>query len=185
MTIVNLQRKAAIARDFKNREKDDFYATPPEATEALLSVEKFDGPIWECACGQGHMSKVLERAGYEVVSTDLVNRGYGLHGVDFLMEFNLLAPNIVTNPPYKIATEWMRHSISLRPMKIALLMKLASLEGIERAKIFNKSPLSRVWVMSKRVSLLKGGEPFQSGMFGIAWFVWDYEWTGEPRLGWL
>ena len=55
----------------------DFYATPPEATRALLSVEDFDGLVWEPACGHGAISRVLVNAGYSVVSTDLIDRGYG------------------------------------------------------------------------------------------------------------
>lgn len=43
--------------------------------------------VWECACGEGHISKVLESHGYDVVSTDLVYRGYGrLNPCDFLLE---------------------------------------------------------------------------------------------------
>ena len=87
-----------ISPDKANREKDDFYETPPEATRALLSVESFEGAIWEPACGRGAISKVLEGAGHEVISTDLMDRGYGENRVDFLMEWRPLAPNIVTNP---------------------------------------------------------------------------------------
>ena len=49
-----------------DRQKDDFYATPPEATQKLLDVEKFDGKIYEPCCGQGHISKVLNDNGYDV-----------------------------------------------------------------------------------------------------------------------
>ena len=64
----------------------EFYPTPPEATRALLSVETFDGFIWEPACGRGAISTVLETAGYQVVSTDLIQRDYGAGGIDFLRE---------------------------------------------------------------------------------------------------
>ena len=64
----------------------EFYPTPPEATQALLSMETFDGPIWEPACCQGHISKVLQAAGYGVVSTDLIQRNFGQGGIDFLRE---------------------------------------------------------------------------------------------------
>lgn len=185
MTIIKHHRTAAVAIDRKNREKDDFYATPPEATRALLTVESFAGPIWECACGQGHMSEELINGGNEVVSTDLVNRDYGQYGIDFLMEWQLLAPNIVTNPPYKLATKWMKHALSLKPRKLALFLKLACLEGGERQKIYLDNPPSRVWVMSKRVSLLKGGKAFDSGIFGTAWFVWDEQCKEKTILGWL
>ncbi len=78
----------------------EFYPTPPQATRALLSVEEFDGSIWEPACGEGHISKVLVSAGYEVISTDLIARGYGAGGLDFLRETQPQAKRIVTNPPY-------------------------------------------------------------------------------------
>src|SRR5690606_27282083 len=75
----------------------EFYPTPPQATRALLSQEEFDGSIWEPACGEGHISKVLVAAGYEVVSTDLIQRGYGAGDVDFLRERTPRAKHIVTN----------------------------------------------------------------------------------------
>lgn len=65
------------------REKDDYYATEPKAVRVLLNEEKFAQEIWEPACGEGHISKVLEADGYRVLSTDLVYRGYGDGGVDF------------------------------------------------------------------------------------------------------
>ena len=77
----------------------DFYATPPEATRALLSVEHFDGSIWEPACGDGAISRPLIAAGHEVVSTDLVDRGFGISGVDFMLERGPRAKHIITNPP--------------------------------------------------------------------------------------
>jgi hypothetical protein len=82
-----------------NRAAYEFYPTPPEATHALLSVERFDGTIWEPACGTGWISKELILAGYEVVSTDLVDYGYGEPGRDFLAEREPRAKHIVTNPP--------------------------------------------------------------------------------------
>jgi len=78
----------------------EFYPTPPEATRALLSVEKFDGDIWEPACGNGAISKVLMKTGYKVVSTDLAQRDFGQGGQDFLKSTKPLAKNIITNPPY-------------------------------------------------------------------------------------
>lgn len=68
----------------KNREKNDFYATDPKALELLLDIEEFNPNVWECACGKGHLSEVLKKYGYNVRSTDLVDRGYGEGGIDFL-----------------------------------------------------------------------------------------------------
>lgn len=62
---------------YPRRVPHDFYPTPPEAVRALLSVEAFEGSIWEPACGDGAISKVLLAAGFDVVSTDLIDRGFG------------------------------------------------------------------------------------------------------------
>lgn len=63
-----------------SRAENDYYATDPRAVELLLEKEEFSNNIWECACGEGHISKVLEQNGYEVLSTDLIDRGYGTGG---------------------------------------------------------------------------------------------------------
>lgn len=98
----NGEKAKVSVRDFRfpRRAAYEFYPTPPEATRALLSVESFEGDIWEPACGDGAISKVLEAAGYQVVSTDLIDRGFGAGGQDFLKSPEPLARNIITNPPY-------------------------------------------------------------------------------------
>ena len=88
-----------------DREKDDFYPTPKNATQALLDRQKFDGNIYECACGNGAMSKVMIDNGYNVYSSDLIDRGYGETGIDFLKSTKQV-DNIVTNPPFNLATEF-------------------------------------------------------------------------------
>lgn len=187
MSLTASHRVAGVAVDKANREKDDFYPTPPEGTLALLAVESFDGPIWEPACGDGAISKVLQSAGYDVVSTDLVNRGFGEHGVDFLMEWRPRAPNIVTNPPFKMVAPFMRQSLQLSTGKVAMLLRLACLEGRERREIFDSTPLARVWVFSRRLSMKRGGYDGETsgGMLAFAWFVWEHGYTGKPTLGWI
>jgi hypothetical protein len=182
-------RRAGVATDAVNREADDFYPTPPVAVHALLKVEHFDGPIWEPACGDGAISNVLANAGHSVFSSDLVDRGYGIPRVDFLLELKPLAPNIVTNPPFKIADLFMRHACHLAERKVALLLRLACLEGAERKRIYAWTPLARVWVFSRRLSIWRGRQATDedsSGMFAMAWFVWDkHKAEGPPTLGWL
>ncbi len=167
---------------------DDFYPTPPEATRALLSVEKFLGPIWEPACGEGAIALELEAAGYAVVCTDLVERGYGKGRVDFLMETQPLAPNIVTNPPFKNGLDFARKATELCSGKVAFLMRLVWLEGASRRKFFEASHLARVWVFSKRIPRMhrNGYEgPKTTSTIAFAWFVWDPLHEGPPTLGWI
>ena len=171
----------------EDRERDDFYPTPAEGTRALLAVEKFDGAIWEPACGEGDISRVLESAGYDVVSTDLIDRGYGEARRDFLMEWRPLAPNIVTNPPFKHAEEFVRKALDLTTGKVAMLCRLAWLEGKQRRELFEGTPLARVWVFAGRLSMHRGklGETGQGGMLAFAWFVWEHGHQGPPSLGWV
>ena len=81
----------------------DFFPTPAWATYALIDNERLRGDTWECACGDGAMSRVLETAGSRtVISSDLFDRGYGDHGVDFV-DAKRKTDNIITNPPYNCA----------------------------------------------------------------------------------
>ncbi len=181
-------RAAGVATDPANRERDDFYPTPPYATQQLLIREQFHGPIWEPACGDGAISEALKSAGHYVQSTDLVDRGYGIPRVDFLMEFKTLAPNIITNPPYKYASEFAWRACQLATAKVAFLCKLLWLESQERRKLFNEFPPKKVWVFSERLSMQRGrqaNDDDATGMIAFAWYVWDRAHTGPTELGWI
>lgn len=177
-----------VIPDAANREADDFYPTPPEGTHRLLAVEGFTGNIWEPACGDGAISRELEAAGHTVRSTDLVDRGYGAARVDFLMEWADRADNIVTNPPFKMAEEFARHALALADRKVALLCRLAWLEGLGHKELFTSTPLARVWVFSKRLHMQRARQAQKTdagGMIAFAWFVWERGHDGPPTLGWI
>ena len=174
--------------DKENRERDDFYPTPPEATRALLDAETFNGDIWEPACGDGAISKVLAERGYRVHSSDLIDRGFGISGVDFLLDYETRCENIITNPPFKLALEFAEHALRRSTRKVAMLCRLGWLEGIERRAFFQSTPLARVHVFSNRVPMLRGGDPMMKGgggMIAFAWYVWDHEHRGPATLNWL
>lgn len=164
----------------------DFYPTPKWATLALIENERFGGDIWECACGDGAMSQVLEETSNTVKSSDLYERGYGESGVDFRnadREFD----NIVTNPPFNAAEEFVHSGLRNSRKKFALLLRLAFLEGGARQhSIFRKSPPSRVWVFSERITFYpKNVEQKGSGTTAYAWFVWDKDHFGPSEVKWL
>ncbi|KKL09370.1 hypothetical protein LCGC14_2566520 [marine sediment metagenome] len=161
-----------------DREGADFYPTPLWATEALLQQESFEGLVWEPACGDGAMSRVLIANGLQVVSSDLYNRGYGTTGADFLEEVGAdfdFIPNIITNPPYNLAGEFVQAAWQKSTKKFAFLLRLAFLEGIDRYEsIYTKIPPTRVWVFTKRVTFYpKGAAKKGSGTTAYGWFVWD------------
>jgi hypothetical protein len=164
----------------------DFYPTPRWATFALIESEKFEGDIWEPACGDGAMSEVLAETGNRIVSSDLYDRGYGEAGQDFLAS-KRVAPNIITNPPFNSAEGFVAVARRAAQQKFALLLRLAFLEGANRTNtIFQVSPPSRVWVFSERITFYpKGAVVAGSGTTAYAWFVWDKSHTGPAELAWL
>jgi hypothetical protein len=174
----------------------DFFVTPPEATRALIARESFSGHIWECACGDGAMVRPLLDAGYVVMATDIAGRGCGLGDIDFLSTTRLPAciESIVTNPPYgeQRAEAFARHALDLGARKVALLLRLAFLEGEGRHRsLFSERPPSRVWVFSHRITLWRGdqaspepGERRGRGATPFAWFVWERFHRGT-QIDWI
>ena len=166
-----------------DRHKNDFYATPSLATQELLKKECFGGTLWECACGDGAISKVLIDNGYDVYSSDLIDRGYG-EQLDFLQS-DKKVDNIITNPPFNLSTEFTLHALKLARKKIIMLNKLSFLEGIKRNKeIFSKNKLQNVYVFSKRLNFRKYiGE--MNGLMAFAWFVFNQDYEGNAQLQWI
>ncbi|OYY90191.1 MAG: hypothetical protein B7Y45_08920 [Sphingomonas sp. 28-66-16] len=164
----------------------DFYPTPLWATHALIEHEQFEGDIWEPACGDGSMSEVLATTGLPVFSTDLYDRGYGNAGVDFLKS-ERAASNIVTNPPYNAAEGFVRKGLQNASKKVALLLRLAFLEGANRQRtLFGPCPPARVWVFSERITFYpKDAVQKGSGTTAYAWFVWDKDQSGPTELNWF
>lgn len=176
----------------EEREDNDFYATDPKALELLLEIETFDPFVWECACGKGHLSEVLKKRGYIVRSTDLIDRGYGESGVDFLQTTEKHNGDIITNPPYKYAQQFVEHAMQIIPegQRVAMFLKLTFLESQNRRELFNRYPPEYIYVSSRRIQCAKGGEfeqYKQSGGTAVAygWFIWRKGFTGEPRVRWF
>ena len=175
----------------KERQLDDYYATEPKAAELLLEQEEFHHTIWECACGEGHLAKVLEAHGHEVISTDLVYRGYGdPEPLDFLEEtIEGFDGDIITNPPYKYALEFVQRALdSIKPgRKVAMFLILQFLEGKSRKNFFQITPPRRVYVSSSRLKCAKNGEfeSISSSAVAYAWFVWKKGYTGETVVKWI
>ena len=177
MPVDQLQRLTGFG-DAAKRKKDDFYATPDDAIHALLDRETFEGSIWEPACGDGAISKILKDRGYHVYSTDLVDRGYGDEHFDFLTS-DATAPNIITNPPFNIGTEFVLHALKQTDKKVAIFNKLTFLEGQKRKHlIFSQKNLETVYVFSKRVTF----NADKGGMLAFAWYVFNKSHYGDPVL---
>ena len=178
----NPRRHALIDR------KDDLYETPPEAVRALLKAEQLPNVIWEPACGPGSIVNVLRAAGHHVYATDLVDHDCpdSDSRVDFLMEQSpsFCVGAIVTNPPFKLATEFVTHALTLCP-RVVMLLRLAFLESERRRAILDGGHLARVHVFRNRLPMMHrdgwGGNKASSSM-PFAWFVWDTAHRGPTEL---
>lgn len=178
----------------RERIKDDFYATPENAIRAILDVVELKGSILEPACGDGAISKILKEyyPNSEIISQDLVDRGYGIGGVDYLtFNPNRKFDNIITNPPFNLAKEFIEKSLELANDKVIIFAKIQLLESESRKDLFLNSPLKYIYVFSKRVSPLRNGKPLNekgkpwASTMCFAWFVWEIGYTGEPIVRWL
>lgn len=168
------------------REEHDYYATDPMAAEWLCKIEPLNHRIWECACGEGHLAKVFEKHGFEVTSTDLIDRGFGRGGVDFLKQTEKWDGDIVTNPPYRYAQEFIEHALELveEGNKVCMFLKVQFLEGKSRRKMYDTTPPKTVWVSSSRIQCGRNGE-FKGSMIAYAWFVWEKGYKGDTTIKWF
>ena len=172
------------------RQREDYYATEPAATEWLCKLEHFDGPILEPSCGEGHISRVLMAHGYEVESRDLIDRGFGTGGCDFLAIDNVeWEGDIVTNPPYKYAQEFVEKALQIIPegRKVAMFLKLTFCEGKARKALFKNTPPQCIYVSSSRLKCAMNGDfdSIAGSATAYAWFVWRKGYKGETVLRWF
>tara|TARA_R100000329_G_scaffold138808_1_gene120396 strand:+ start:160 stop:765 length:606 start_codon:yes stop_codon:yes gene_type:complete len=175
----------------ENREKYDYYATNPNCVEDLFNRENFSGNIWECACGEGHLSKRMfdlgSFYGINVYSSDIIERGYG-DVIDFLnidvQEWN---GDIITNPPYKYAQEFVEKSLKIIPNgnKVAMFLKLTFLEGQKRKSLFKNNPPKTVYIYSKRQECAKNGKFTGSSAVAYCWYVWKKGYKGDTIIKWI
>lgn len=184
-----LDHAANAGRHALKERKDDLYETPPEAVRALLHAESIPPVVWECACGPGSIVRELRAAGHTVHATDLVDYGCAASrsGVDFLFERE--APvdvgAIVTNPPYKLASEFVLHALQLGIPKVVMLLRLAFLESERRRAILDSGRLARVYPFRNRLPMMHrdGWQgPKSSSSIPFAWFVWETGHKGPTEL---
>ena len=184
---------AASNHSSTERQPEDYYATEPRAAELLLENESFDGPIWECACGEKHLSNVFTNwGGYDVRSSDLYDR-CGNEVFDFLsIENTHWDGNIITNPPYKFALDFVYKALQIVPdgKKVCMFLKIQFLEGKARRELFCSHPPKVVYVSSSRLLCAPNGDFEHATKNGgsavaYAWFVWEKGFKGDTIVKWI
>lgn len=158
-----------------DRNKTDFYATPPEVTVALLDflesecVLKPGYLIWEPAVGSGAMADVMFDRGYSIVASDLYPQAHLVPCLDFLQS-DRECDWIITNPPFSKATEFITHALELgKPC--AFLLKSQFWHAKSRLDLFRENPPSYVLPLTWRPDFLYGAKSGSPTMECL-WTVW-------------
>lgn len=172
----------------EEREKNDFYATDGIAITSLISDYNitFKENIWEPACGAGNLSKELEKKGYKVKSTDLIDRGYGTGGIDFLQCTEPFDGTIITNPPYKYAVEFIEKALELAP-ETYMFLKVTFLESKKRKELFDKKQLKTVYISRSRILCAKNNDfdKYDNSAIAYAWYYFKKDYHGDPIIKWF
>lgn len=191
---VELHRQLAPER---NRRAEDFYPTgQPEAIRALLARDGARirplGTVWEPACGDGALVRVIRATGLPCIASDLIDRKCPDSAVaNFYDSVQSPASTIITNPPYDQINardghgRWLRHTLGLPGWRyLALLLSwdwpAARANGL--GKLLDENPFSYCYLMRWKLDFTGEGSPPQRN----AWFVWDRDdIRTEPGFRWL
>lgn len=173
-----------------DHEINDYYATDPKAIDELLRFENFDKCILEPCVGGGHLAIRLKDLGYEVIASDIIDRGFPGTVIKDAMAIQSNSYDIITNPPYKRAYKMIEHflNISDKGVKIACFLKLTFLEGKKRYKFFKERPPSRIYVFSYRINCARSGdfEKYKtSKAVAYAWYIWEVGNYGDTKIDWI
>jgi len=178
----------------ESRQERDYYATDPEALRKFLDAFEEDGNkvstnVWECASGEGNLSKLLQARGHTVFETDIFD--YGNNTVkDFLETEGHFNGDILTNPPYKKAKEFVQHGIDLIPKsnQVIMLLRIQFLESKGRHEWFKNSPPKFVYVHSSRIKIWKDNDSAKypgTQPLCYAWYVWEKGFEGQTTICWI
>lgn len=169
------------------RKESDFYETPYALTRLFLDTKELspNETTLEPACGGGAITRMLREYGFKnVISGDIQQ------GLDF-MDNKVPVEQIITNPPYSLAYEFIKHAKEITLGKICFLLPLSYLHGKQRFDdiwMDKTFPLKKVYVFTRYPML---GEPirddgrFNTGMVVYAWYVWERGYRGQAELAWL
>lgn len=184
-------KRGHLGCDLHNHERSerDFYCTPIIATEELCSLENFSEDVWEPACGSGAISSILEQRGYKVRKSDIMPSVEGGETLDFMQCSEKWDGDIITNPPYKIGVDFVRHALDLvgNGHKVAMFLSITFLETKKRCEFLEAFPPSRVYIARRRLHCTMPGE-LDKGIAGIVcycWVIWEKGYRGEPILRWF
>lgn len=182
----------------KERQNEDFYATDPIASELLLELVDLSNTIVDNSYGEGHLMQPILKSGRKVIGYDIVDRECDKSDIEFHLKDWLSIEeipqdaDIVFNPPYKFALEFIKHSLNLvgDNRKVCSFVKLQFLEGKARKKFFKENPPKYIYVTSSRILCAKNAdfEGMKAGggsAVAYCWVIWEKGYKGETTLRWF
>lgn len=170
------------------RHPEDWYVEPEWCSRRLFEVEPFSGQILDPACGLGRIVEAADSAGHPAFGADIVRRSHWCAAeVNFLDTWPEFADNIVSNPPFGIADDFVKHALRVAERKVAMLLPTKWMNSAARGKWLETTPLRRVWLLSPRPSMPPGpviaaGIKPGNGTTDFAWFVWARGYDGRPEI---
>lgn len=179
------------------RHPEDYYIEPYWVSDELFKAELFAGTVWDPACGSGRILMMATKHGYDIIATDLVDRGFPHTRV---MDFRNskgghangmeLLCDIVSNPPFGIARAFAERALEIKPHKVALMLPVGWVLGQERSLWLEKTPLKAVYFICPRPSMppgpvIEAGVSPGNGTSDFAWYVWETGHMSPPEVRWI
>lgn len=197
-------------KNHKERAALDYYATPIEEVENILSIMNLNldhTTILEPCCGGGHMVRGIsnycskyDSKLWKLYATDIQNRKSILRDADYKagIDYDFLSDNypyyhdidyIIMNPPYSVIEPFVMKALGIAEKGVLMLGRLQLLEGQGRYEnIFKDYPPTRVYIYVDRINCYKNGDFSikQSSAQAYAWFYWDLEtFNKETKVYWI
>ena len=171
------------------REQHDYYATDPIAINYLFDVEEFNDDIWEPSCWEWNLSIRMTELWKNVISSDLIDRNFWQWWIDFLNCNKTWKWDIITNPPYKFAREFIEKSLELIPdwNKVAMFLRIQFLESKGRYSLWKNTPPKKIYVFSGRMWCAMNNEIWKHSQSAVpyAWYVWEKWYTWPTVIDWI
>jgi hypothetical protein len=184
-------------KELRPRQERDFYPTEPALVDAALKLIRFyPDSILDPGCGDGAWGKgakirygpLSQLWGVDIEPSPECDRIYDrVIRTDFLKE-NMVDgfgwDLIIGNPPYKLAMEFVQHSLSLLSPRgtLMFLLRLSFLASRKRAQsLFKADNPTVVYVLSTRPSFTGDGKS-DDNEYGL--FLWDNNFNGKTTLHW-
>jgi hypothetical protein len=185
---------AVMAQRREPKDSLEDFPTPPWATRALCKFLLERCLIWpgmvvrEPAANRGHMARALGEYFSRVIASDVADYGAGFPLDDFLMPGDLeTADWTITNPPFRLAEEFLFRALQTTGLGVALLVRTSFLEGIGRhERVFSEAAPNFILQFSERVVMHKGRlSKDGSTATAYCWMIWiKSRREKETRLNW-